>query len=49
MSGTRIVGTAALELQKKKKNMHFVLCTLGQGYAMIIENLKVFLKKLTLN
>ena len=41
MSGTRIVGTAALELQKKNKK--YALCTLcigvGQGYAMIIEKI----------
>ena len=43
MSGTRIVGTAALELQKKNKK--YALCTLcigvGQGYAMIIENVNL--------
>lgn len=39
MSGTRILGTAALELQKTGKK--YALCTLcigvGQGYAMVIE------------
>ena len=41
MSGTRIVGTAALELQRKNKK--YALCTLcigvGQGFAMIIEKI----------
>lgn len=40
MSGARIVGSAALELQKQ--NQRYALCTLcigvGQGYAMVIEN-----------
>lgn len=39
MSGARLVGTAALELQKQNKK--YALCTLcigvGQGYAMVIE------------
>lgn len=39
VTGTRIVGTAAIELQKQNKK--YALCTLcigvGQGYAMVIE------------
>ena len=39
VSGARIVGSAAIELQKKDKK--YALCTLcigvGQGYAMVIE------------
>ncbi|MCD0457223.1 3-oxoadipyl-CoA thiolase [Chryseobacterium sp. LC2016-27] len=40
VSGARIVGSAAIELQKQNKK--YALCTLcigvGQGYAMVIEN-----------
>ena len=39
VSGARIVGSAAIELQKQDKK--YALCTLcigvGQGYAMVIE------------
>ena len=39
VSGARIVGSAAMELQKQDKK--YALCTLcigvGQGYAMVIE------------
>ena len=42
MSGTRILQTAAIELQKQNK--HYALATMcvgvGQGYAVIIENIK---------
>lgn len=43
MSGARIVGSAALELQLQNKK--YALCTMcigvGQGYALIIENMNI--------
>ena len=42
MSGTRILQTASIELQKQNKQ--YALATMcvgvGQGYAVIIENIK---------
>jgi len=42
MTGTRILQTAALELQRKQKKYSLVtMCVgVGQGYAVIIENIK---------
>jgi acetyl-CoA acyltransferase len=43
MSGTRLIQTAAIELQKQNKR--YALCTMcigvGMGYAVIIENVNV--------
>jgi len=42
MTGTRILQTAALELQRKQEKYALVtMCVgVGQGYAVIIENIK---------
>ena len=42
MTGTRILQTAVLELQRKQKKYALVtMCVgVGQGYAVIIENIK---------
>ena len=41
MSGTRIIQTAAIELQKQNKQYALItMCVgVGQGYAVIIENI----------
>jgi len=42
MSGTRIIQTASIELQKQNKKYSLMtMCVgVGQGYAVIIENIK---------